>query len=549
MSEREHESLTPETRIDNSPPPPPRKPPSSVETPEFLEALRSSGLIPADTLEATVAPWAEATGPIPKALVDALVAQAGLTSWQYGFLRKGKYKGFFLGKYKLLGLLGAGGMGSVYLAEHTTLGQKVAIKVLPEKSVEKSSFLERFKREAMSAARLNHPNISRAYDLDEAGKIHFMVMEYVEGTDLYARVKQQGRFRVHEAVDCIRQAALGLDYAHAQGFVHRDIKPANLMLDDRGLLKILDLGLALPPEEKDVTSLTQRHRERVLGTADYLAPEQSRNSHLADRRSDIYSLGCTFFYLLVGRPPFNTGKAAERIRAHRELPPPNPLELRPGLPPEIVEICLRMMEKHPDARPQTAGEIAEALATWQANNPAATSRRPTSPRLPTKRPPVRRSGTTPQRRPTSRLSAGLRSGPSASDSDSATSDSSGIGVGGGSPVGPSGVSTSDIAVGASTVASRSSRVSSASGRTERKPRTPEKRKVRGSLLDREWLGQPLGLWLAMVAVLGLIAALAAQLLMREQPRGITTPAAPSMTFGRDPAASLDASGQSGAGSP
>ena len=536
MSDREHESLTPETRIDNSPPPPPRKPPSSVETPEFLAALRSSQLVSADKLEEIIAPWATATGPITKDLVDALVAKAGLTTWQYGFLRKGKYKGFFLGKYKLLGLLGAGGMGSVYLAEHTTLGQKVAIKVLPEKSVEKSSFLERFKREAMSAARLNHPNISRAYDLDQAGKIHFMVMEYVEGTDLYARVKQQGPFGVYEAVDCIRQAALGLDYAHAEGFVHRDIKPANLMLNDRGMLKILDLGLALPPEEDDVTSLTQRHRERVLGTADYLAPEQSRNSHLADRRSDIYSLGCTLYYLLVGRPPFHTGKASERIRAHRELPPPNPLDLRPKLPPEIVEICLRMMEKHPEARPQTAGEIAEALATWQTNNPAPSSRQKAAPQRPAKRPPVRRSGTTPEPTLMPRPHA-VRSGPSASDGDLGAGETSGIGLGTVSGSGRSGISTSDIALGTSPVPSRTSRISGSSGRAERKQANPEKRKVRGSLLDREWLGQPLGLWLAMVVVLGLIAALAARLLLRERPPTLTGSAAPSTIFGQDPAAS------------
>ncbi len=545
MSDREHESLIPETRIDNTPPPPSPKPPSSVETPAFLAALRSSQLVPADRLEAIIAPWSEMEGPIPKDLVDTLKSQVGLTPWQYGFLRKGKYKGFFLGKYKLLGLLGAGGMGSVYLAEHTILGQKVAIKVLPEKSVEKSSFLERFKREAMSAARLNHPNISRAYDLDQAGNIHFMVMEYVEGTDLYARVKQQDRLGIHEAVDCIRQAALGLDYAHGEGFVHRDIKPANLMLDDRGLLKILDLGLALPPEEKDVTSLTQRHRERVLGTADYLAPEQSRNSHLADRRADIYSLGCTFYYLLVGRPPFHSGKASERIRAHRELPPPNPLDFRPDLPTEIVEICLRMMEKHPDARPQTAGEIAQALTTWLANNPTASPRGPAVSRQPAKRPPVRRTGTAPDRRQPSRL-AGNRSGPSGSEGVPGTAESSGITIGVATGPERSGVSTSDISLEPPTGLPRSSRVGSSPGRSDRRAKALEKRKVHFSLLDREWLGQPLGLWLAMVVVLGLIAALAARLLLRERAQGLTTPALPSMTFGQDPEASPAESNRSAA---
>jgi serine/threonine protein kinase len=509
MADPENDSQTPETRIDDSPPPPPRKAPSSVETPEFLAAVRASNLVPEEKLAALIAPWASVTGPIPKDLVDALVEKAGVTPWQYGFLRKGKYKGFFLGKYRLLGLLGAGGMGSVYLAEHTTLGQKVAIKVLPEKSVEKSSFLERFQREAMAAARLNHPNIARAHDLDQAGNIHFMVLEYVEGTDLSAKVKQQGQLGVHDAVDCIRQAALGLDYAHSQGFVHRDIKPANLILDERGLLKILDLGLALPPEEDDTTSLTQRHRERVLGTADYLAPEQSRNSHQADRRSDIYSLGCTFYYLLVGRPPFHIGKANERIRAHREQAPPNPLEERPNLPPEIVETCLRMMEKHPEARPQTAGEVADALATWLANNPLPKRRQSDVPQARVKRPPVRRAG--PERR-TSVSLPGIRTNAWPHDGEAGSSDSSGIGVGDTSSPEVSGITTSDIAIGASP--SPRSRVSASSSRSERRNRSPEKRDVRGSLLNREWLGQPLGLWIAMVAALALIGALATRLLMR-----------------------------------
>ena len=513
MSDPENESLTPETRIDNSPPPPPRQPASSVETPEFLAAVRASKLVPEEKLEAIIAPWEQVTGPIPKDLVDALVEKAGMTTWQYGFLRKGKYKGFFLGKYRLLGLLGAGGMGSVYLAEHTTLGQKVAIKVLPEKSVEKSSFLERFQREAMAAARLNHPNISRAYDLDQAGPIHFMVMEYVEGTDLYGRVKQQGPFDLHDAVDCIRQAAVGLDYAHAQGFVHRDIKPANLMLDGRGLLKILDLGLALPPEEDDTTSLTQRYRERVLGTADYLAPEQSRNSHQADRRSDIYSLGCTFYYLLVGEPPFHIGKAAERIRAQREQAPPNQLEKRPALPPEIVEICLRMMEKHPEARPQTAGEVADALTTWLVNNPAPKRSPPVASQVPAKRPPVRRSGSEPRTVPPR---GRLRPAPPSHDGDTGSSDSSGISIGDFSGPGASGIATSDIAIGAPLKRSRDarSRSSSSSSRAERGSQQADKRKPHVSFIEREWLGQPVGLWLAMLAVVGLIAALATRLLMR-----------------------------------
>lgn len=528
MSDPEHEN---ETRIDDSPPPPPRKPSSSVETPEFLKALRSSNLAEPEKIEEVIAPWADTTGPIPKDLVAAILEQGLITSWQYGFLRKGKYKGFFLGKYKLLGLLGAGGMGSVYLAEHTTLGQKVAIKVLPEKSVEKASFLERFKREAMAAAQLNHPNIARAFDLDQEGSLHFMVMEYVEGTDLHARVKQEGRFSLHTAVDCIRQAAFGLDYAHAQGFVHRDIKPANLMLDDRGLLKILDLGLALPPDEDDKTSLTQRHRERVLGTADYLAPEQSRNSHLADRRSDIYSLGCSLYYLLVGRPPFHVGKAAERIRAHREQAPPNPLELRPDLPPEIVEICLRMMEKHPEARPQTAGEVAQALATWQANNPAPTPQRNEPRRRPVKRPPVRRSEAMTDVRSSSRNHT-LRSGPSSSIGGESSTGSSGISVGGFSSS-QSGSSTSDIAQTSSPTLGRSGRITGSSTKGGRRVRAADKRKGHGSLLNREWLGQPLGLWLAMLAVLGLIAALAARLVMRSGGLNetLTKPAARS-TFGQ-----------------
>jgi len=337
------------------------EPPQTID--DFLRLVRASGLVEAERLDRFLEPWRESSGTIPEALVTALVEGGLLTTWQLDQLRKGRHKGFILGKYKLLRLLGTGGMSSVYLAEHATLHHKVAIKVLPVKRVDQSSYLARFEREAQASARLNHPNICRAFDLDSYGSIHFIVMEYIDGVDLYAKVKRDGPLEVREAAELIRQAALGLQYAHEEGLIHRDIKPANLILDKRGTVKILDLGLALAHDEER-SSLTREHDEKVLGTADYLAPEQARDSHLADRRSDIYALGCTLYYLLVGKAPFATGSLAERIRAHMTQPAPNLLEKRPDVPTPIAELYFRMMEKHPEARQKTAQEVADALGNW-----------------------------------------------------------------------------------------------------------------------------------------------------------------------------------------
>jgi len=275
-------------------------------------------------------------------------------------------------------------MSSVYLAEHATLRSKAAVKVLPRKRVSQTSYLARFEQEARLAARLNHPNIVRTFDLDTEGTVHYIAMEYVEGTDLHAKVKREGPLPVRQAADFIRQAAAGLEYAHDEGLVHRDIKPANLMLDIRGTIKVLDLGLALAVtgDEED-GSLTREHNEKVIGTADYLAPEQATDSHKADRRSDIYSLGCTLYYLLVGRAPFAQGKLAERIQAHVKKPPPNLLDERPDVPAPLVDLYFRMMEKHPDSRPQTAQEVADTLGAWlkasagksQGGGPAGPPRR------------------------------------------------------------------------------------------------------------------------------------------------------------------------------
>ena len=377
--------------------------------PEFLRVLRASGLVPEDSLAPLADPLRDESGPVPEALTTALVEGQLLTEWQLEQLRKGKSKGFTLGKYRLLRLLGAGGMSSVYLAENPTLRQRVAIKVLPIKRVEQSSYLARFEREAQVAYRLSHHNIARAFDLEASGAVHFIVMEYIEGTDLHAKVKAEGPLDLRDTADYVRQAAVGLHYAHEEGLVHRDIKPANLMLDKRGTIKILDLGLALDDDEEQA-SLTREHDEKVLGTADYLAPEQARDSHKADRRSDIYSLGCTLYYLLVGRAPFAKGSLAERIRAHMKEPPPNPLDERADVPPALAELYFRMMEKHPEARPQTAREVAEALEAWLASSAAKPSGRQDPPRRPLRRTPAAGSDATRILPP----GTVMRSGPSSS---------------------------------------------------------------------------------------------------------------------------------------
>ena len=341
---------------------------------DFLQVIRRSGLVEEARLMAVVEPWIGHAAAPPEPLLQALEDSGLLTRWQIDQLLKGRYKGFTLGKYRLLRLLGAGGMSSVYLGEHATLHSKAAVKVLPVKRVEQSSYLARFEREARQSARLNHPNIVRTFDLDTAGSIHFIAMEYVDGIDLHAKVKRDGPLPIREVAEYIRQAAIGLQHAHEEGLVHRDIKPANLILDTRGTVKILDLGLALAGGDED-GSLTREHDEKVLGTADYLAPEQATDSHKADRRSDVYSLGCTLYYLLIGKAPFATGKLSDRLQSHLHKPPPNLLDDRPDVPIAITELYFRMLEKHPDGRPQSAREVADARRGGRSARDEARSHR------------------------------------------------------------------------------------------------------------------------------------------------------------------------------
>jgi serine/threonine-protein kinase len=371
---------------------------ATISVDKFVDVVRKSELIDEARLSAALDEVSHAAGTDggsdTKTLAQLLVDRKLLTVWQCERLVEGRYKGFILGKYKLLGLLGTGGMSSVYLAEHMLMQRRVAIKVLPRGKVEDSSYLARFRREAQAVAALDHRNIVRAYDIDNDGGTHYIVMEYVQGRDLNTIVKSDGPLDYDSAADYIRQAAEGLQHAHDAGLIHRDIKPANLLVDSRGTVKILDMGLARFTDEQQ-SSLTRMHDENVLGTADYLAPEQAKDSHAADHRADVYSLGCTLYYLLTGHPPFREGTLAQRIVKHQTEAPSSIYEDRPDAPQPLVDVCLRMMAKQPPARFQSAAEVSRVLGAWlagrgKADSAAAGARPAARPAPPPRRSPGQR---------------------------------------------------------------------------------------------------------------------------------------------------------------
>jgi eukaryotic-like serine/threonine-protein kinase len=343
---------------------------TNVTANKLLDLVRRSGLVDeaklTSFLNKVTAEHGEAVLEDQPRLAELMVEFGLVTRWQADKLLAGKHKGFRLGKYKLLGEIGKGGMSRVYLAEHELMKRRVAIKVLPQNRVNDSSYLERFRLEARAVAKLDDPNIVRAYDIDNEQNIHYIVMEYVDGQDLHQMVMGQGPLDYDTAADFIAQVANGLQHAHEMGLVHRDIKPANCLVDRHNIVKLLDLGLAKLIED-DQTSLTMANEENVLGTADFLAPEQALNSHEADSRSDIYSLGCTLYFLLTGGPPFPEGSISERLLKHQTTKPESVFKSRPDAPPSLVDICETMMCKKPDDRFQSAGEVSERLKEWLAD--------------------------------------------------------------------------------------------------------------------------------------------------------------------------------------
>jgi serine/threonine protein kinase len=342
---------------------------------QFLECVRKSQLVE----EAGLAAFLEALGGSdskalsPQQLADRLIADGLLTHFQARQLLRSRWQGFLLGgKYRILELLGIGGMGRVFLCEHARLGIPIAVKVLPPEKMGDATALARFQREARAAATLSHPNLVRAFDIDDDGEFSFIVMEYIHGHSLQRLVEDRGAFSISRAVSCIRQAARGLQHFYEQAMVHRDIKPGNILLDRQGTVKILDMGLArFFRDTKD--HLTQENMGgSILGTADYLAPEQALDSHRVTIQADVYSLGATFYFLLAGRSPFEDGTLAQKMLWHQVRQPPRLETWRDDVPAELEAILFRMMGKELAERFATPGEVVAALEPWEQPCPPLT---------------------------------------------------------------------------------------------------------------------------------------------------------------------------------
>jgi serine/threonine protein kinase len=357
------------------------KTPKKTGRQTFLARLRHSGLVPRAELVLVLPRLPNTTHAQPTA--HALVEMGVLTPFQAERLLAGRSTGLRLGQYRILEQIGGGGMGMVFKAEHRTMRRIVALKMLNSDLLESARAVQLFLHEVRAVARLIHPNIVTAYDANEVSGRYYLVLEFVDGPDLDQLVRAHGLLPVGLACDYARQVANGLQCAHALGMVHRDIKPANILVQRQGpagesspgLVKISDFGLArlhAPAHEHPVngqsgTILTLDNA--VMGTPDYLSPEQARCLHKTDIRSDLYSLGCTLYFLLTGQPPFPGGNALDKLVRHANEQPAPITAVRRDVPVAVLAIADKLMAKRREERFQTPAELAEALSPHAVGGP------------------------------------------------------------------------------------------------------------------------------------------------------------------------------------
>ena len=324
---------------------------------KVISELTSAGLLSADR----VTDYSGQADAGIEVLLSKLVQDGHITSFQSDKLKAGKSSDIYFGDYVVIDKLGQGGMGTVLLAKHRRMDRLVAIKILPITVLESQDAVARFYQEVKVAAKLTHPNIVHAYDAGEHHGFHYLVMEYVPGYDLAEVLSQLGPIPLSMALDYLKQACKGLDYAHRKGIVHRDVKPSNILLSDEGDIKILDMGLARICDSTFNQAMTQLTTTgQVMGTVEYMSPEQAEDTRQADQRSDIYSLGCTLYRLLTGKSPFTRDTVVKTILAHRTDSIPS---LNTGLPENdsVNQLFQKMVAKQPEDRFQTVSELMEAI--------------------------------------------------------------------------------------------------------------------------------------------------------------------------------------------
>jgi len=332
----------------------------------FASAAIVSGIVSQEQIDAALAALAAkaggaqitATDVDDDQLAEQLVEMGVLTGYQATQLKAGKTK-LHLGPYIITDFIGQGGMGYVFKAEHELMGRESAVKVLPLHK-QTPEAIANFTREIRMQAKLDHPNLVRAYDAGHDGNVHYLVVEYVPGTDLRQLVRRQRRLTMQQAAKIVMQAARGLDYAHKSGLIHRDVKPGNILVTPEGVAKVSDLGLAGFMNE----SASDPRAGKIVGTADYLSPEQIKTPQDITAASDIYSLGCTLYYAITGKVPYPGGSPSSKARRHCDETPWHPRRFNPEVSEEFVEVIADMMEKDRAARLSSAAEVATRLEPW-----------------------------------------------------------------------------------------------------------------------------------------------------------------------------------------
>jgi serine/threonine protein kinase len=331
----------------------------------FLRTVLKSGLLTREQLQDAVRALPRERRDDPRALADHLIRTGRLSRFQAQKLLKGTSLGLILGPYQVLSPIGKGGMGTVYLARDSRSQQLLALKVLPPKKArEEDRLLARFRREMEMCRRVAHKHLAYTYDAGVEQGVYYIAMEYIPGKSLYRLVHDHGPLDVQRAARLFAEVCSALDHAHGQGLIHRDLKPSNILVTPNDHAKVLDLGLALMQGETGTDRKVIGGQGYVLGSMDYIAPEQTADASRVDARSDIYGLGCTLYFALAGRPPFPGGTAIEKIQRHRSEEPAWLAQRNPAVPPRFAAVVHRMMAKAPEQRYASAAEVEQELRAW-----------------------------------------------------------------------------------------------------------------------------------------------------------------------------------------